>query len=45
MYASQQPEFQFPRTASSKRNYLLVVQEAQVGLEVLVDQALPAERS
>jgi len=43
MFASHQSEFQFLGTAASERNNLLEVQEVQVGLVVLVAQALPAE--
>lgn len=43
MHASHQPEFQFLEVASGERNNLLEVQEVQVGLVVLVAQALPTE--
>lgn len=38
-----QTEFQFLGIANGERNYLLEVQEVQVGLVVLVAQAFPTE--
>lgn len=43
MRASQQPEFQFLEISSGERENLPEVQEVQVGLVVLVAQALPTE--
>lgn len=45
MYPSAQPEFQFLGLVSSEINHLLEVQEVQVGLVVLVGQAVPTDVS
>lgn len=43
MYTLAQLEFQFLGLVSSEINHLLEVQEVQVGLVVLVGQALPTD--